>query len=82
VEFVIEKREVHVTRVKVIAESAKEALRKAMDGEGEEIPNSTQYSDTVEPSGVDGNNRYQWRVFGPGCDKVIGCPASMLLDPA
>jgi hypothetical protein len=78
--YEIEKREVHTVKVQVEATSPLEALNKVINGEGTEVENSQEYSDTVDALGIGAANVFQWRVFGPECNKSIGTPAREILS--
>lgn len=46
--FIVEVREVHVQSMRVEAESAEEAIKKVVNGEGEIVENCMEYSHTLD----------------------------------
>lgn len=77
--YTIEKREIHTVKVEVEAADPQTALQMVIDGEGAEVEGSSEYSDTIDPLGMGGGNQYQWRVFGPKMDEILGTPAVFIL---
>lgn len=66
--YTVEKREVHVVKVEVEAETPEAALMAVAQGRKEVTEVSAEYLEDIDVIGIGPLNAYQWRIYGPDLD--------------